>query len=238
MTRFDEMMFERELEVELERRRRLRRKAHVAEIGLELIVVLAAIGAAIALLVVFQATRPGPDDRGDTPAQPETSDGAGGSISETLPERESVVGPDSRTGDASDSRHDGDVSLLLAAPATRDPFVTAKASYYCNADPSRGKVSRCRVHYPDGAGADLYAAAGPAVQRMMGSDWQGEQVRVIGNGRDVTVTLIDSCPGCSGVDLYADAFVQLAPLSRGTLELVLIRPARGPLATVPPTDTR
>jgi len=173
--------------------------------------------AGIAVVLWYQAARPG-SDGGVTPAQPETSDASpvDGVSSPPAPVR--LLG----------SR---------AVPTAREAFVTAKASYYCNADASRGKLSRCRVAYPDGPGADLYAAAGPAVQRMMGSDWQGEQVQVIGNGRDVTVTLIDSCPSCSGIDLYADAFVQLAPLSRGTLSPVLIRPVREPLPTVPPTDT-
>jgi len=215
VTRFDEVALD--LEAELEARRRLRHDARLVEISRFVIAVLMFI-AGIAVVLWYQAARSGSDD-GGAPTQTETSDASPVDGVSPPPAPVRLLG----------SR---------AVPTAREAFVTAKASYYCNADASRGKLSRCRIGYPDGPGADLYAAAGPAVQRMMGSDWQGEQVQVIGNGRDVTVTLIDSCPPCSGIDLYADAFVQLAPLSRGTLSPVLIRPVREALPTVPPTDTK
>jgi len=215
VTRFDEVALS--LEAELETRRRMRHDALRAEISRFVVFVLAFIAAGLVVGLVYQASRPGSDDGGVAPTQPETS-----------------VAPI-----ADVSPPPAPVRLLgsRAVPTAREAFITAKASYYCNADASRGKLSRCRIGYPDGPGADLYAAAGPAVQGMMGSDWQGERVRVIGSGHEVIVTLIDACPTCSGVDLYADAFVQLAPLSRGTITPVLIRPMREPLPTVPPTDT-
>ena len=215
VTRFDEVALS--LEAELETRRRVRRDARLIALAWHVIALVGiTVGIVYLGVLVYQASRPG-SDGGVAPTQPETS-----------------VAPI-----ADVSPPPAPVRLLgsRAVPTAREAFITAKASFYCNADASRGKLSRCRIGYPDGPGADLYAAAGPAVQGMMGSDWQGERVRVIGNGHEVIVTLIDACPGCSGVDLYADAFAQLAPLSRGTITPVLIRPMREPLPTVPPTDT-
>jgi hypothetical protein len=214
VTRFDEIALD--IDAELETRRRMRREARIVELS-RFVIALLMFAAGIVVALIYSTSRPGPDD-GGAPARTEAS---------TPPIDASPPPASVRT------------MGVRAVPTTREAFVTAKASYYCNADASRGALSRCRIGHPDRPGIDdLYAAAGPAVQRMMGSDWQGERVRVIGNGRDVVVTLIDSCPPCSGIDLYADAFVQLAPLSRGTIEPVLIRPVRAAVPTVPPTDTK
>jgi rare lipoprotein A (peptidoglycan hydrolase) len=66
----------------------------------------------------------------------------------------------------------------------------------------------------------MYAAAGPLLRV---GDWRGRVVRVCGNGRCVTVKLIDwcACPGSRVIDLYSDAFQRLAPLSEGTIQVTV-----------------
>ena len=102
-------------------------------------------------------------------------------------------------------------------PARPGHSVRGKAKWYCNSDPTRAKLSRCRSGYPDRAGIlDLYAAAGPALRV---GDWRGRVVTLNGWLR---VRLIDSCGSCSWatvIDLYADSFAQLAPLGRGVVEV-------------------
>lgn len=88
---------------------------------------------------------------------------------------------------------------------------TGSASWYCQTG-----VSACVAGYPGG----LYAAAGPALR--LGS-WRGRSVQVCGNGSCVWVTLIDYCACGSGhmIDLYGDAFRQLAPLSTVALRVTV-----------------
>jgi rare lipoprotein A (peptidoglycan hydrolase) len=83
------------------------------------------------------------------------------------------------------------------------------ASWYC------GHGSACAAGYPGG----LYAAAGPALRV---GRWRGRKVVVHAGGRQVQVTLIDWC-ACPRrvVDLYADAFDDLAPLGRGVLKVTV-----------------
>jgi hypothetical protein len=136
------------------------------------------------------------------------------------------------------------VSLLLLAVLSNPPAApdtaTAKrfgqASYYCNNDLRRADRSDCHYKYPDRVGsAQLYAAAGPPLKRMLGADWRGTRVTVLGNGHFVRVTLVDSCACPTRViDLYADAFERLKPLSAGVLDVVVVHEALPPL---PPTDT-
>jgi len=86
------------------------------------------------------------------------------------------------------------------------------ASWYC------GPNSRCTRGYPGG----LYAAAGPALRRLL-ADWRGRVVRVTGPSGSITVTIIDcNCgPNANLIDLYSDAFRRLAPLSRGLLKVTV-----------------
>jgi rare lipoprotein A (peptidoglycan hydrolase) len=86
---------------------------------------------------------------------------------------------------------------------------TGTASWYC------GHGSACHHSYPGG----LYAAAGPALR--VGS-WRGRTVIVRAGGRSVAVRLIDWC-ACPRriIDLYSDAFIRLAPLSRGVLKVTV-----------------
>jgi rare lipoprotein A (peptidoglycan hydrolase) len=85
------------------------------------------------------------------------------------------------------------------------------ATWYCQPG-----VSACHSAYPGG----MYAAAGPALR--VGA-WRGRIVQVCGNGRCVRVKLIDWC-ACGGshiIDLYSDAFRQLAPLNAGGLRVTV-----------------
>jgi rare lipoprotein A (peptidoglycan hydrolase) len=89
--------------------------------------------------------------------------------------------------------------------------VGGSASWYCKTG-----VSTCTHSYPGG----MYAAAGSEIRI---GNWRGRTVRVCGNGRCVAVKLIDWC-ACGGprvIDLYSDAFRQLAPLSQGTLKVTV-----------------
>jgi hypothetical protein len=108
-----------------------------------------------------------------------------------------------------------------AAPAARSTSsgtsgganrVSGSASWYCMAG-----TSACHYQYSGG----MYAAAGPALRV---GDWRGRTVRVCGNGSCVSVKLIDwcACPSSGRIiDLYSDAFRQLAPLSSGTLRVTI-----------------
>lgn len=107
------------------------------------------------------------------------------------------------------------MSATPAPVATFPPPVpvplSGVASWYC----LTGR-SACTAGHPSG----LFAAAG-APLREQRPDWRGSTVRVTYGGRSVRVTLIDwcACPDRRAIDLYADAFAFLAPLSRGLLDV-------------------
>jgi hypothetical protein len=112
------------------------------------------------------------------------------------------------------------VNLATPTPRpTRQPVavvggnhrVSGTATWYCKTG-----VSACHYQYPGG----MYAAAGPGIRI---GNWRGRTVRVCGNGRCVTVKLIDwcACPGSRIIDLYSDAFQRLAPLSSGTVKVTV-----------------
>ena len=93
---------------------------------------------------------------------------------------------------------------------TRPPTtVEGEASWYCVS----GR-SRC----PYFAHGGLFAAAGPALRV---GNWRGRYVTVWYGKAHVTVQLIDSCGlGCVvTIDLFGDAFAQLAPLSAGRIDV-------------------
>jgi hypothetical protein len=92
--------------------------------------------------------------------------------------------------------------------------VTGTASWYCL--PGR---SRCTTGYPSFTAT---IAAGPALRRMLGSDWRGSRVRICAGARCVTATVRDWC-ACRGrvADLYASVFRRLAPLSRGIVRVTI-----------------
>jgi hypothetical protein len=96
--------------------------------------------------------------------------------------------------------------------------VSGFATWYCNSDPRRGRVSRCRAGYPDRPGvADLYAGVSPDLARF-----RGELADVCWHDRCVRVRVIDcDCQAVDSIDLYADAFERLAPLSRGRIAVTI-----------------
>lgn len=97
------------------------------------------------------------------------------------------------------------------APSDGTVRATGTASWYC-----KPGVSACHYAYSGG----MYAAAGP---KLRVGNWRGRVVQVCGNGRCVTVKLIDWC-ACGGgrvIDLYSDAFRRLAPLSQGTVRVTV-----------------
>lgn len=88
--------------------------------------------------------------------------------------------------------------------------VAGTASWYC------GNGSPCTRGYPGG----LYAAAGPALRV---GDWRGRSVQVCRLSTCIRVRLIDwcACPNGRVLDLYADAFRRLAPLSQGLVKVTV-----------------
>lgn len=86
--------------------------------------------------------------------------------------------------------------------------VSGNATWYC----LQG-VSVCHRDYSGG----LYAAAGP---QLRVGNWRGRHVQVWYSGRSVSVALVDWC-ACPNrlIDLYSDAFRQLAPLSAGQIKV-------------------
>lgn len=96
------------------------------------------------------------------------------------------------------------------------------ASWYCNKTHlSEARESRCYYNKPDVAGDQLYAA----IRRgLLGH--RGDYARVClasNTKRCVTVLVIDcNCAiGANIIDLYSDAFRQLAPLGRGRIDIKL-----------------
>jgi hypothetical protein len=108
--------------------------------------------------------------------------------------------------------------------------VHGDATWFCNADASRARLSRCTNGYPDGPGDDFYAAAGPDLRD---GDWRGRLVTVERDGYSpIQVRLIDSCVCDSAViDLYADAMWALG--GTGRIEVTV---SYG-LIPLPQTDT-
>lgn len=87
------------------------------------------------------------------------------------------------------------------------------ATFYCNKDATRGPLSRCPVRVSDG----LYAAISPDLGFL-----RGKRVSVRYGSSTVVVTIVDcDCQATRSIDLFADAFVKLAPLSVGRLRVTL-----------------
>jgi len=86
---------------------------------------------------------------------------------------------------------------------------TVTATWYCLPG-----TSRC----PRGRSGGLYAAISPDLASL-----RGKLVRACYRGSCVVVKIIDClCSRLHGIDLFADAFVKLAPLSKGSLRGVTI----------------
>ena len=106
-------------------------------------------------------------------------------------------------------------SLVKATPRPTPPpnpthSVSGRAAWYCN------NGSGCPAGYSGG----MYAAAGPGLRV---GNWRGRTVNVCGNGNCINVTLVDwcACGGAREIDLFADAFARLAPLSTGTVAVTV-----------------
>lgn len=95
--------------------------------------------------------------------------------------------------------------------STSSRSLSGVASWYC------GHGSRCTRGHPGG----LYAAIRRDLLYL-----RGKQVTVISGSRRVVVTIIDcNCGrGANLIDLYADAFDNLAPLSRGRISVTVVLP--------------
>lgn len=91
---------------------------------------------------------------------------------------------------------------------TPSTSLSGHATWYCSS------TSRCTVGHPGG----LYAAIRRDLLYL-----RGQQVVVTSGSRSVTVTVIDCNCGANAnlIDLYSDAFVRLAPLSRGRIPVTL-----------------
>jgi hypothetical protein len=86
------------------------------------------------------------------------------------------------------------------------------ASYYCNADASRGPLSRCHKDYPDGQ--DSYYAA---ISKHYHDALRGKVVSVCVGSKCLPVKIMDcNCgPNPNLIDLYGDAFAYFYPLTKG-----------------------
>ena len=103
-------------------------------------------------------------------------------------------------------------SVLRPAASMSGHSITGVASWYC-----RPGVSRCTRSHPDG----LYAAIRRDLLAL-----RGERVTVCRADLPsvcVVVTIIDcNCgPNANLIDLYSDAFRELAPLSRGVVKVTV-----------------
>jgi rare lipoprotein A (peptidoglycan hydrolase) len=96
-------------------------------------------------------------------------------------------------------------------PAALRASVTGNASWYCK--PGR---STCTVGHPGGH----YAAAGPKLRALLGR-YMGRTVSVCTSSACTQVTVIDwcGCPDGRVLDLYADAFDDLAGLGAGVVSV-------------------
>lgn len=96
---------------------------------------------------------------------------------------------------------------------------------------------------PDGSsitGIASWYDAGPGLYAAVPTWRWGDEpyrVRVTAGHRSVVVTVLDfcGCPGGRVIDLSADAFARLAPLSAGLVRVTITR--LGPGLTPPPTTT-
>jgi len=87
----------------------------------------------------------------------------------------------------------------------------------------------------------MIGAAGPMLRAYIGRHWRGSliEVRSIVTGQRIVVRLTDWCLCAHGrrlVDLSDDAFMQLAPLSKGVIGVSILRVVRA-VPDPPATDT-
>jgi len=105
-----------------------------------------------------------------------------------------------------------------AAPVRGTSHASVSATWYCNATHPEAPRSRCSRGHPDLSGDDLFAAISPDLAHL-----RGRSVEVCYRERCVVVVVIDcNCRATNAIDLYADAFARLAPLSRGRITVELV----------------
>ena len=99
--------------------------------------------------------------------------------------------------------------VVPSQPHSTSHKTTVTATWYCLPG-----TSRC----PRGRSGGLYAAISPDLASL-----RGKRVRACYRGSCVVVKIIDcNCQAHGSIDLFADAFQQLAPLSAGRLRGVTI----------------
>ena len=114
------------------------------------------------------------------------------------------------------------LSLLAASPGPATASATAGAS-----------VTGISTWYRWHPGQ---AAAGRALRLALGPRWRGKWVNVTAHGRTIRVKLTDWMQADRLIDLDANSFRLLAPLSAGVVK-VTITWGDAPTITPPPTDT-
>lgn len=108
--------------------------------------------------------------------------------------------------------------VIIDVPAVSGNGLTGTASYYCNADASRGPLSRCHKDYPDGQGS-YYAA----IRKDLNSALRGKTVNVCVGDKCLPVKIIDCNCGDHPnlIDLYGDAFAYFYPLTKGAFKVTV-----------------
>ena len=115
--------------------------------------------------------------------------------------------PDDGNGSGSGGSDGGTAACTTAAPAGE----TGQATYY-DAD----GTGACSFD----AGSDFLIAA-MNMADYGNATWCGGCVHVVGPSGDVTVRIVDECPGCApgGLDLSETAFSMISPLSAGRVDI-------------------
>lgn len=131
---------------------------------------------------------------------------------EVLPSRTPIGGP--RDAAEADSAPTPEQRTLPPTQPTQQPAapttssITGTATWYCLAG-----VSRCTRTAQNG----LYAAISPDLDFL-----RGKAISVCYGASCVTVEVIDcNCSAHRSIDLYADAFRMLAPLSAGRIKVTI-----------------
>ncbi len=114
------------------------------------------------------------------------------------------------------------VVAKVSKPVSKAPRLTGHkasgvASYYCNANRARGRLSRCTVGYPDGPNS-YYAAIRKDLLFL-----RGRWIQVCEGRNCLRVKIIDcNCGrGANLIDLYGDAFAYFHPLTRGRFDVYI-----------------
>lgn len=103
-------------------------------------------------------------------------------------------------------------AMPVKSPKTDTTMISGVATWYCNRNASRGPLSRC----PSGYSGGLYAAISPDLLYL-----RGKTVLVCATSC-VRVKVVDcDCQAKRAIDLFADAFMVIAPLSAGRISVTI-----------------